>query len=1453
MTWLDMIPSELYGEPQKKPSGTAIGFTGFGSDGKLQPSNPTNMVQTTQGPRLLHEGEATMQGPDGNIQVIPQDKLRSIGRGMKGFETGGTFTPADTNTTGLSTTQTGTSGLGTPAKTPETDVQQGIGVLKSVASGQSPVTESLYNQATSSLGGAQTAAIGAAKQEAAQAGYSKEGIGSVAQTTMRNMEGERSKLFGSIASSTQSQMVGAANNLITAGQNERSYTDTQNQKNWQDALLYNDPSTPEGKAVLADQWTKTHPGQAVPDFNVMSEERKYAQTQREQSTTQGSLSIESSQISNMANRLGVDVAKMTAFVNAVNSGADLSAANATAGTNFTQGQYDGIARDYSYTGKVQGQNLQASQLANDVAQYGYDTNKLSTFIKAVNSGVDLAAANATSGTKFTQEQYDKMARDYAYAGTVQGQETAKGILAIESGQIANMASELGISASKMKLFIDTVNNGGDLAAANAASGLSVTQAQYNGFQRNYAYEGAVQGQALSSNQIANDAAKLNLSSNAMKAFVNAVNSGGDLAAANQAAGTNLTQNQYNGIARDYAYAGAIQGQAVQNGVLAIESNKIANMASELGISAQKMKMFVDAVNSGADLATANSTSGMVPPITASQFNGFQRDYAYAGIIQSQAAALGAFNVDNARIQNDANKFQVEPNKVLALVAAINNGSVTTADEASNFLGKPVSTTQFDSMRSDKTYTEATRDINLLSAKTQLEILKGTVDTTKYENLKQRIKDGATLDEIQKTDPTFSAAVYTALNRELTIDQGLRQISLDAAKASLGTAAWSSLVNKIKDSNGAYTLAQIQSMPEFAGMTITQQMLDGINSERTEGKAKTAFDDALLYNDPSTAAGKTAIQKAWLAANPGKTIADAPDFNQLAEAAVAKRGDTAYTNTMRALNLSDAQFSSLASRIKATNGKMTLAEAQAIVPNITQIQLDGLNSGAMQEQNKAIYDEMKLNFNPNDPDAKTKLEAAWKAANPSATSTPDFTVLAEEALTAQQERKDTAVIAAGKLSEALIGDVIDTNSESISSTNILTSKTYQSAINNQNLRQSIATMNGWKATDPRINGIIQAKIETAIKGDVPLLVQKFVDNGYVPETYKDTPGWEGQLKRSIQDMLNSGALDKDGNLTGTGAYPWDDPSTFNNYTDWNGKDIVYDASGNKPVDYAATKLNLSGNGTTYYQNVSKIVMTPDGQGHNYTRTTEKKPITFADMDNTWQTLTESEKAAFFSDENGNPTPFNQKSFMDKYFLNGTASGGIGVSGGVMLSPTSIDNYLMDETNGSLSKISENIMGDVENGSTGFTSGALYPGKPGVESDPNAGASLSTLNAYQYYDEKGVLHSDGSTANGGDTQLNKVWLQFSQMFNGGNIMTAQEFKLKWNEGKGWYVNSDGIVTNFLPEFKTTFGSNGPVTTTVYYDKKGTPAQPIAAITPKSVEPVRNQGSLDNLIATNAMRTR
>ncbi len=946
MKWFDMIPPELYGEPQKKPSGSAIGFTGFGSDGRLQPSNPTNMVQTMQGPRLLHEGEATMQGPDGNIQVIPQDKLRSIGRGMPGFEAGGIFTPADPKVTGLGTTsQTTNSGLGTP-KTPETDVQQGIGVLKSVASGKSPVTESLYNQATSNLGGAQTAAIGAAKQEAAQAGYTKEGIGSVAQTTARNMEGERSKLMGSLASATQNNMVNAANNLVTAGTNERGYTDTQNTKDWNEALLYNDPDTPQGQAALTAEWKRTHPtSTTVPDFNVMREERNYAKTQREQSITQG----------------------------------------------------------------------------------------------------------------------------------------------------------------------------------------------------------------------------------------------------------------------------------------------------------------------------------------------------------QQAIQVGAFNVDNARIQNDANKFQVEPSKMLALVAAINNGSVPDAVSASNFLGKPVSQAEFDSMRSDRTYTESLRNVNLLSAKTQLDILKGSMKATEYDDLKQKIKDGATLDEIQKENPNFSPAVYTALNRELTIEQGLQSIQLKNAQASTDSATWNAFVQKVKDSNGKLTPDQLKE--QFPGLNVTQELINGVMSDKTLGLAKDSFTEALLYNNPNTETGIAAIQQAWVDAHPGKTLKDAPDFQ----------------------------------------------------------------------------------------------------------------ILKEEAAAAQQERKNNAVTEAGKLADALIADSIDTNGESITATNILTSKTYQGAINNQNLKQSIATMYDWNITDPRINGIIKSKIETAIKGDVDVLVQKFIDEKYIPEIYKDTPGWEGQLKRSIQDMLNSGVMDKDGNLTGSGAYPWDDPSTFNNYTDWNGNDIVYDKSGNKPDQYYKTNLVFDGNGVDYYTSIGI-----DGK---------KIPVTMWDMDKIWNTLSESDKAKYFSDESGNPIDFNKKAFMNKYFLNGTSASGKSVgggAGGVMLSPDKIDNYLFSTPeNGVLDKITGNIMGDPNTNSVEFSSSSKYPGTPGEGTDPNAGASLSTLHAYQYYDDKGVLHSDGSTANGGDARLNKIWLQFSQMYNGGEVMTSQQFKGYWKEGEGWYIDSDGIVTNFSPSFKEKYGTNGQYPKEKYND--------------------------------------
>lgn len=74
-----------------------LGNTGYGEDGRLQPSMPTGVVQTAQGPVMLHEGETAIRNSDGTVTIIPaqptQSQLLQVQQrtGMPGMQTGGTL------------------------------------------------------------------------------------------------------------------------------------------------------------------------------------------------------------------------------------------------------------------------------------------------------------------------------------------------------------------------------------------------------------------------------------------------------------------------------------------------------------------------------------------------------------------------------------------------------------------------------------------------------------------------------------------------------------------------------------------------------------------------------------------------------------------------------------------------------------------------------------------------------------------------------------------------------------------------------------------------------------------------------------------------------------------------------------------------------------------------------------------------------------------------------------------------------------------------------------------------------------------------------------------------------------------------------------------------------------------------------------------------------------------
>jgi hypothetical protein len=266
--------AQIFGGPTQQP----IGYTGAGPDGVVQPNRPTQMVHTPSGPVMFHEGEATVQLPNGGVQVVPQKRLQQMEKGgvipgykcggyVRGMATGGVLNPtgdieqdmrsagqvinmgsvgsapapapapapkitpkllrptlkpnepgtSDAPGTSGAPDAPGTSSTSSTSDTPGSPgsrVTSGIDVIKQYATGTGPMYESIINRAINQNAGVGAAAQGAARQQAAQSGYSPEAVGSYMQVANRDVLGEASKLAGDLAGKSQVMQYGAAQDLV---------------------------------------------------------------------------------------------------------------------------------------------------------------------------------------------------------------------------------------------------------------------------------------------------------------------------------------------------------------------------------------------------------------------------------------------------------------------------------------------------------------------------------------------------------------------------------------------------------------------------------------------------------------------------------------------------------------------------------------------------------------------------------------------------------------------------------------------------------------------------------------------------------------------------------------------------------------------------------------------------------------------------------------------------------------------------------------------------------------------------------------------------------------------------------------------------------------------------------------------------------------------------------------
>jgi len=86
--WYKDLPDGIWSNKKKSQPAQPIGYTGAGSDGVVQPNKAAHMMHTPNGPVMVHEGEATVQGPNG-VQVVPQAQLQKMNDKVPGMATGG--------------------------------------------------------------------------------------------------------------------------------------------------------------------------------------------------------------------------------------------------------------------------------------------------------------------------------------------------------------------------------------------------------------------------------------------------------------------------------------------------------------------------------------------------------------------------------------------------------------------------------------------------------------------------------------------------------------------------------------------------------------------------------------------------------------------------------------------------------------------------------------------------------------------------------------------------------------------------------------------------------------------------------------------------------------------------------------------------------------------------------------------------------------------------------------------------------------------------------------------------------------------------------------------------------------------------------------------------------------------------------------------------------------------
>jgi len=508
-------------------------FTGYGEDGKLQPDRPTGIMNTDAGPKTIHEGEVGNVHPNGEFDIIPasqvsgaekvqsitpasqvggQSKLMEIeeNTGMGGYQTGHTATSArsgygygpvedvsgdshtatsarsgygygpvedvseDSHTAtsarsgygygpggdasgGGNTTTSDTANVSTDVSSApdvyEPFQTRGLQRLERYAEGSGPIDTAIRNAERERFAGEAAATKGALSQELAQADITGREAATEQFMANRQIGSQENAMMQGLRKSEADRAFTATTQLpalATAARTEdrmretldferERWSDTEGSRALTDALAMgeetwlrkhpdmtsDDYAAARNQATLdqerfdlekekyqdSEGWKAYEAAILAGDFNVaadmyrnvtgaaidtsqMQKYQDYLITKREQDITTGDLAID-------AQRLGVDTQRLQSFIDAVNNGADLAAANDASGLNLTLPQFNQIRRDYTYEGQVQIENINRLR-----TQYGNEV--FDSIMNRISSGASRSMVNDEFGVNLSPDDFMNM-------------------------------------------------------------------------------------------------------------------------------------------------------------------------------------------------------------------------------------------------------------------------------------------------------------------------------------------------------------------------------------------------------------------------------------------------------------------------------------------------------------------------------------------------------------------------------------------------------------------------------------------------------------------------------------------------------------------------------------------------------------------------------------------------------------------------------------------------------------------------------------------------------------------------------------------------------------------------------------------------------------------------------------------------------------------------------------